>query len=172
MRPLITASTWGYLYILHFSAPLGNPANPRALATHYCGWAADPDERLAQHLAGRGAKITAAAVARGITFEMFSWPAPLGVEKALKRRKETPRFCPTCCSIHGWKHKQPIVQVAAQVATQLALPLDDPFDPFPAPAALPMDSYEFLVERGMRTAWAGLLAERSVGTDWDDAGLL
>lgn len=160
---VITAKTWGYLYILHFSAPLGNPANPRALATHYCGWAADPQERLAQHLAGRGAKITAAAVAKGITFELFSWPAPLGVEKALKRRKETPRFCPTCCAAHGWKRKQPIVQVEVE---QLPLPLDD--DPFPAPTPRSMDGYEFLALR----RWTLARAVGAVGgAEWDE-GLL
>lgn len=167
MRPPITRHTWGYVYILHFSAPLGNPANPRALATHYCGWADDPEARLKEHLAGRGAKITAAAVAKGITFELFSWPAPLGVEKALKRRKETPRFCPTCCAVHGWKRKQPIVQVA----TQLALPLDladDVADPFPQPAVRSMDGYEAWMLGEMRRA---LPARALAVGEWDE-GLL
>ncbi len=60
-------------------------------------------------------------------------------------------------------------------AEQLALPLDladDLVDPFPPPARLTMDSYEFLVERDMRRAWATALAERMVGVDWDDEGLL
>ena len=30
----------GTVYLLHFLEPIGNPANPRAMAQHYIGWAA------------------------------------------------------------------------------------------------------------------------------------
>lgn len=59
------------VYLLHFSRPLGNPANTRAMAQHYTGWAADLDRRLGDHQAGRGAALTRAAVEQGIGWEVF-----------------------------------------------------------------------------------------------------
>ncbi len=41
MRPVITATTWGFCCLLHFAAPLGNLTNVRAPAQHYIGFAAD-----------------------------------------------------------------------------------------------------------------------------------
>jgi hypothetical protein len=73
-----------------------------------------------------------------------------------------------------WPAAQAPEAPAHPARAQLALPLDpdDSFDPLPQPAPLAMDSYEFLVSRGMQRAWATVLAERTVGTDWDDEGLL
>lgn len=161
MRAVITATSWGYLYILHFSAPLGNPTNPRALAQHYVGWTEDPAKRLADHLAGRGAKITAAAVEKGITFEMFSWPAPLGIEKTLKKQKGTPRFCPICCRTHGWRCRQPVCEF-----TQLALPFDDAAEELPAIELGKADWYEVSYYRRINRRAAAPLPD-----NWDD-GLL
>ena len=38
----ITRFTVGWVYIIHFSRPLGNLDNPRAQARHYAGFALDP----------------------------------------------------------------------------------------------------------------------------------
>ena len=85
------------VYLLHFSGRLGNPANPYAMAQHYIGTARDLSERLAEHRAGMGAKITAAAIQRGIDFDVVrTWPGGRDVERRLKNRKEGPRLCPTC----------------------------------------------------------------------------
>ena len=169
MRPLITWNSLGWCYLLHLSRPLGNTQNARAMAQHYSGWADDPDgdgqgleRRIAEHLAGRGAKITRAAVERGITIELVAvWRAPLAFEKQLKRRKEAPRLCPICCKAHGRKIK--IVQV---VPEQLALPFDDPIEDFPAPPQIKADWIEIATIRRWRERSTLALAD-----DWDD-GLL
>lgn len=85
------------VYLLHFSRPLGNPANRFALATHYLGTAHDLGARLAEHRVGQGARITAAAVMRGIEMTVaWTWPGGRALERRLKRRKEGPRLCPLC----------------------------------------------------------------------------
>ena len=85
------------VYLLHFDGRLGNPANRYAQAQHYIGTAVDVSARLADHRAGAGAKITAAAVQRGIGFDVVrTWPGGRGVERKLKNRKEGPRLCPRC----------------------------------------------------------------------------
>ncbi len=167
MRPLITSSTWGTCYLLHFSAPLGNPANTRAQAQHYIGWADDLEQHIAEHLAGRGARITRAAVAQGITFEVVAtWHAPLGFEKVLKRRKEAPKLCALCAQARGQRAKRATVR-----AEQLVLPLDladVDIDPFPVLPARSMDGYEAWMLGRMRQAGARAVA---VG-EWNDEGLL
>ena len=84
-------------YLLHFSDRLGNPENRHAMAQHYIGTATDLDARLAAHRAGAGARITAAAAARGIAFAVVrTWPGGRDLERRLKNRKEAPRLCPVC----------------------------------------------------------------------------
>lgn len=144
MEP-ITSQTKGYVYLLHFSDRLGNPQNPHAMAQHYIGFALDPHERLAQHRAGQGAKITAAAVQRGITFEMFCWPAPLGFEKTLKGFKRAPCFCPICARAAGRRPRPVIVP-----EVQLELLLDEP--DFPEPPRVSIDWYEANMLRQWRAA--------------------
>lgn len=116
------ASTMGEVYLFHFNAPLGNLSNPRAQARHYVGFSDDLDSRIAAHLAGKGAKIVAAALRQGLIFELYHWPAPLASEKLIKRRKETHVFCPACCATAGRKPR-PIPIPPATI--QLALDLED-----------------------------------------------
>lgn len=138
------ASTAGHIYLLHFHQPLGNLANPRAQARHYTGFAEDLEARLLKQLTGRGAAIVAAAVAKGITFDIYHWPATLEVEKLIKRRKETAVFCPTCARLAGRKPRPLPVPV-----TQLALPLDEPLPEVPAGR---MDWLEMTIQREWRQA--------------------
>ena len=85
------------VYLLHFDGKLGNPTNPLAMAQHYIGTARDLDTRIAEHKAGSGAAITAAAVQRGIGFDVArTWTGGRQLERQLKRRKEGPRLCPRC----------------------------------------------------------------------------
>jgi len=168
----ITAASLGWCYLLHMSRPLGNLTNPRGQAQHYTGYADDPagdgaglERRIAEHLAGRGAKITRAAVAQGITIELVcAWRAPLSFEQQLKRRKEAPRLCPICCREHGMSLKRAIAP-----AVQLALPFapDTADDPFPTPPVLAMDRYEIIVSLG----WQARRAAPALAEEWD-AGLL
>jgi len=119
------ASTQGEVYLFHFTAPLGNLSNPRAQARHYVGFAEDLDRRIATHLAGRGAKIVAAALAKGLIFEIYHWPACLATEKLIKRRKETHVFCPACCAAKGRKPR-PLPTPPAVVQLTLDLVDDEP----------------------------------------------
>jgi len=85
------------VYLIHFDAPLGNPASPHGMAQHYIGYTDDLTSRLADHRAGRGAAIMAAVTARGITWRVVrTWDGDRTTERALKRRKNAPRLCPIC----------------------------------------------------------------------------
>jgi predicted GIY-YIG superfamily endonuclease len=83
------------IYVLRFSKPLGNPNNRRGSAQYYVGYCEDGglDRRLAEHWAGQGAKITAAAVARGLSLEVvLTLPGDRRTERAIKNQKNTARF--------------------------------------------------------------------------------
>jgi hypothetical protein len=87
----------GAVYLLHFDQPIGNPANPRALAQHYMGWTSYLGPRLAAHRDGVGAAIMAALAERGIGFTLSrTWQGTRADERALKNRHNHPRLCPTC----------------------------------------------------------------------------
>lgn len=78
-------------YLLHFSRPLAH-------ARHYAGFSeADVEERVAQHVAGRGARITQVAVSRGIELHLVRiWPkGSRKLERKLKDGSLTDH-CPLC----------------------------------------------------------------------------
>jgi hypothetical protein len=84
-------------YLLCFSEPLGNE---RHRASHYLGYSPDRtlERRIAEHLAGRGARITRVAVERGITLTVTRvWP---GEDRRAERRPKDGahpgRLCPVC----------------------------------------------------------------------------
>ena len=84
----------GTIYLLHLQ-------HPYCHARHYLGWTARRlDERLAEHRAGRGSPLIAAAAAAGITFELAAtWPGTRHDERRLHRYKNSPaRLCPICKS--------------------------------------------------------------------------
>lgn len=145
-----TASTMGEVYLFHFHQPLGNTANRRAQASHYVGFSDDLEARIAAQLAGKGAKLVAAALARGITYELYHWPACLAVEKLIKRTKKTALYCPTCCAA---AHR-PVRPLPVPVV-QLALPLDEvePWtEELPDVPARSIDWYEISYQRRWRAA--------------------
>jgi len=156
-----TAHTEGHLYLFHFHRPLGNVANARAMATHYVGFAEDLHSRLAVQFAGKGAKIVAAAIRQGITFDVYHWPAPLIVEKLVKRTHKTALYCPTCAAAAG-RLPRPLPVPAAQ----LALPLNA--EPLPEIIPGKMDYLEIRILQGWRQSRA---VGASAADDWDD-GLL
>lgn len=81
------------VYLLHFSAPISD----KHTCQHYLGFAHDLDARLAEHAAGRGARLTQVALERGITWECVrTWPGDRSAERRLKHRKSSPRLCPIC----------------------------------------------------------------------------
>jgi hypothetical protein len=128
------------LYLLHFERPISAAHTTQ----HYIGFALDLAARLAEHRAGRGARLTQVAIERGISFEVVRvWPGDRNAERALKNRKAAPRLCP-CCNPYGW-HR------SAVGAEQLAFDLVD-LDPFDvATPATSFDGYEWCV----RQSWRG-----------------
>ena len=73
------------LYLIEFSKPLGNE---RKKAQRYLGYCDDHrlDERLAEHRQGKGAKITAAAVAIGAELRVvWTGPGDRKDERRIKR---------------------------------------------------------------------------------------
>ena len=58
----------GVIYLLHFSHSYRH-------ARHYLGYTENLEQRLAQHRAGRGSPLIAAAIADGIELELAAtWP--------------------------------------------------------------------------------------------------
>ena len=87
----------GTVYLLHFLEPIGNPANPRAMAQHYIGWGLEAADRIAEQTAGAGAAIVRYVQAQGIGFVVAAtWPGIRSLEQQLKNRKHASRFCPVC----------------------------------------------------------------------------
>lgn len=80
----------GIIYLLHFSEPYKH-------AKHYLGWTADLPARLAEHRAGRGAKLTRAAVAAGIGLTVVrTWAGDTFYERRLHRQRRNTWLCPVC----------------------------------------------------------------------------
>jgi hypothetical protein len=84
-------------YLVHLDRPLGS-SHPLGRAAHYIGTTSvGVDKRLAVHREGRGSRMLAAAVERGIAFSVVrTWPGGRDVERQLKRQRNAPRLCPRC----------------------------------------------------------------------------
>ncbi len=123
------AGTRGTLYLLHFSQPYRH-------ARHYSGFATDLDARLADHQAGRGARLLQVAKAAGITWTLArTWPGDRTRERRLKNQGGASRRCPEC----GVKPRSiPAARKDTAVMTQPQNP-----DPAPTPGAR---SPEYVVE--------------------------
>jgi len=81
----------GTVYLLHFSRPFSH-------ACHYLGWGkGDASKRIADHLAGKGSKLTRHVVAAGIGLTLVAtWKGDRNFERKLKNRKNSKGFCPIC----------------------------------------------------------------------------
>jgi predicted GIY-YIG superfamily endonuclease len=80
----------GVVYLLHFDRPYRH-------AAHYTGWTQRLPERLADHAAGRGARLLAVITAAGIGWQLArTWPGPRSRERALKNQGGAARRCPLC----------------------------------------------------------------------------
>jgi len=85
------------VYVLHFSGRIGGAG--RNGAQHYVGYTPDAREitRLREHAAGRGAKITAAAVAHGFSLTLARvLDGGRTLERAIKYRGHLEKLCPVC----------------------------------------------------------------------------
>lgn len=80
----------GEVYLLHFDRPYRH-------AGHYMGWTSNLAQRLAEHAAGQGARLTAVVKAAGIGWTLArTWPGTRATERALKRQGGHRRRCPEC----------------------------------------------------------------------------
>ena len=81
----------GTIYLLHFARPYKH-------ARHYLGFAENLEQRLAQHRAGRGARLVQVVLGAGIGFEVArTWDGDRRLERRLKNQRNAPaRLCPMC----------------------------------------------------------------------------
>ena len=84
------------VYLICLDQKLGSD-HPNGAAQHYLGMSQDPAKRLISHREGTGARMLAAAVERGIPFDIVrTWPGGREEERRLKRQRNSPRLCPRC----------------------------------------------------------------------------
>lgn len=92
-KPRTSLQTGSLVYLLHFHERIGSDKHS---IQHYTGSADDLERRIAQHRAGRGARVTQVLAERGIGFDVVAvWPGNREIENALKLHSAT-RICPTC----------------------------------------------------------------------------
>lgn len=85
-----TGDTEGTVYLLHFDSPFRH-------ARHYTGWTTDLDARLAEHRAGRGARLLAVIKNAGIGWQLArTWDGGRRRERQLKKTGGASRRCPMC----------------------------------------------------------------------------
>lgn len=116
----MTTSPQGHVYLVCFESPIGDLANPKGAAGHYLGWADDVAARMAEHRAGRGARILAACVRQGIGFDVVRTWADVDrtFERRIKRQHNAWRLCPRCGTRRrGRTRAGPIPPGAAGAAT-------------------------------------------------------
>lgn len=80
----------GTVYLLHFDRPYKH-------ARHYVGWAKNVKRRLAEHAAGRGARLLAVVKEAGIGWQLARmWPGSRARERQIKNQGGHARHCPLC----------------------------------------------------------------------------
>jgi predicted GIY-YIG superfamily endonuclease len=85
-----------YCYLLHFERPIAPGLHT---CQHYLGYTRKRlRDRIAEHRAGKGARLTQVAHERGIGFVCVrTWPdGSRGLERRLKNQKRGNRLCPVC----------------------------------------------------------------------------
>ena len=100
----------GTVYLLHFDRSYRH-------ARHYIGFTQNLDQRLADHRAGRGSPLIAAAIADGIDFQLAAiWAGDRHDERRLHRQKNTrARLCPICVAGDRATAAQPTVDLVDEL---------------------------------------------------------
>ena len=84
------ATDKGVIYLLHLDRPYRH-------AKHYTGWTSDLETRLAEHAAGRGARLLEVVRAAGIGWTLArTWPGTRTRERQIKNQGGASRHCPQC----------------------------------------------------------------------------
>ena len=85
------------IYLLHIEPPYKH-------ARHYLGFTENGVEvRLAEHRAGRGARLTQVAVDAGCQLMLVrTWEGDRTQERKFKNQNHAPRFCPVC-NAKSWR---------------------------------------------------------------------
>lgn len=103
MSPLAKLLSWAMtlnwpkvlimVYLLHFDKPISD----KHTCQHYIGSTGNLAQRLAEHRAGQGARLTQVATERDIDFVLaWVWEGDKKEERKLKNGKRGPRLCPFC----------------------------------------------------------------------------
>ena len=107
----------GLIYLLCFLEAIGNGTD-RGKAKHYTGFTTDLEERLEEHRAGRGARLTQVLTERGIGWVLADvHPGNQDIERLLKQHSAT-RRCPVCAP--GAKRPQIVERAIAAAARKEA----------------------------------------------------
>jgi predicted GIY-YIG superfamily endonuclease len=78
------------IYVLHFDEKYKH-------AGHYLGYTNNVERRMQQHRSGHSVPLMDAVNAAGIPWMLAAtFKGDKAMEKALRHRKNTPRFCPQC----------------------------------------------------------------------------
>jgi predicted GIY-YIG superfamily endonuclease len=78
------------VYLLHFDKPYKH-------ARHYLGSTSSLKKRIAEHRAGRGARLIQVITAAGIGFSVArTWKGGRTEERRIKNWKNAPKLCPLC----------------------------------------------------------------------------
>jgi predicted GIY-YIG superfamily endonuclease len=108
----------GTIYLIHFSTPYKH-------AAHYMGWAEDLESRLADHHAGRGARLMAVIKAAGIDWKLTrTWKGDRYRERQLKNQGSSKRHCPEC-GVKPRKDKNMETPLTDKATLQQAAQLQD-----------------------------------------------
>jgi predicted GIY-YIG superfamily endonuclease len=102
------------VYLLHFEQPV-------ARARHYLGFTRDDrlQQRLAEHLAGKGASLTRRAVKQGTAIYLARVFPTLTAndEKRIKTGSHFDKLCPICCPLfEHLKHDVKLIRNASAEA--------------------------------------------------------
>jgi hypothetical protein len=97
-----TGAPLGTVYLLHAFDPATGETRRYEHAGHYLGWAEDLEQRLAEHMAGRGARLVRVMLDAGLALELVKvWPdVSRAFERQLKRRGGAAQVCPRCRAEH------------------------------------------------------------------------
>ena len=100
----------GIVYLLHFDRSYRH-------ARHYIGFTQNLEQRLADHRAGRGSPLIAAAIADGIDFQLAAiWEGDRHDERRLHRQKNTrARLCPVCVASERGAAAEPTVDLVDEL---------------------------------------------------------